>query len=163
MRSVSGVFKSVPIAHEVHRANALPAAVELYQRGTITLGWEERLKGRARRTSDQGTAFATALPRGTVLREDDCLVLDTIGLLVRVVEQPEPVLVIRPDTPEGWATVAYFVGNSHQPLMVSADGLVVPDLVGMAQVLEFHRIAYARAERPFTPVTQVPSHRHPLS
>ncbi len=49
---------------------------------TSTLGWEERLKVRARRESDTGFEFATALPRGTVLRDGDCFVFDDLKIVV---------------------------------------------------------------------------------
>jgi len=53
-----------------------PAGLVEHPRDSITLGWEDRLKGRARRRTDGGVEFGTALPRGTVLREGDCLALE---------------------------------------------------------------------------------------
>lgn len=151
----------LPVVHDVQHGE--PAgAFSLFTKGTITLGWEDRLRTRARRTSDQGLPFATALARGTVLRSGDWLLIESARQAIAVVEADDPVLVIRPEKPEEWALFAYFIGNSHQPLMVAADGLVVPDLLGMSQVLEFQRIPFAREMRPFTPVAQVPSHRHAI-
>jgi len=162
MRSVADVFKSLPVVQVVHRSETLPATAHAHDRQTITLGWEDRLRVRARRMTDSGVSFATALPRGTVLRADDALVVDALRLVVVVVELAEPVLVICPATPEEWGLVGYFVGNSHQPMMVAPDGILVPDLLGMSQVLDFHQVPFVRAERPFTPIAQVPSHRHPV-
>src|SRR5262245_51186282 len=130
------MFNSLPTAHEVFAADALPAGVASYAHDTATLGWEDRLKARARRESDSGFEFATALPRGTVLRDGDCFVFDRASLVVHVVERPEPVLVIRPAAPGEWALFAYHIGNSHQPLMLADDGIVCPDLLGMSQILE---------------------------
>src|SRR5262245_11205323 len=96
MKSVANVFRGLPVASSVCRAAVLPVAAVEYARDTITLGWEERLKVRARRITDSGVEFATALPRGTVLRDGDCLVLDALRLVVHVAEEVEPVLVIRP-------------------------------------------------------------------
>jgi urease accessory protein UreE len=160
MRSVADVFKSLPVVNAVHRADTLPAAAGGYEHQTMTLGWEDRLRVRARRTTDAGAAFATALPRGTVLKAGDVLVVNALRLVVDVIELAEPVLVICPATPEDWGIIGYFIGNSHQPMMVAADGIVVPDLLGMSQVLDFHQVSFVRAERPFTPIGQVPSHRH---
>jgi urease accessory protein len=129
---------------------------------TITLGWEERLKIRARRVSDQGFEFATALPRGTVLSEGDLLVFDEERLSVCVREALEPVLVIRPETSAEWARIAYHIGNSHQPLMVAADGIVCPEVPGMEQVLSYHAIPFTRERRVFTPMAQIPDHQHAL-
>src|SRR5262249_11374641 len=93
------LLKSLPVADAVYREHTLPHDSRSYQRDTITLGWEHRLKARARRKTDNGTDFATALPRGTVLRQDDLLILPALRLVVRIVEDLEPVLIVRPETP----------------------------------------------------------------
>lgn len=136
------VFKSVPVVHERHAAESLPAHACGYARDTVTLGWEERLRARGRRRSDGGIEFGTALPRGTVLRGGDLLVLDHPALLVRVIEREESVLIVRPAATPDWALFAYLIGNSHQPVMIAADGLVCPDVPGMEQVLAHHRIPF---------------------
>ena len=152
------IFKPLPIVHEVHRLDTLPETALGRPRDTITLGWEERLKARGRRRSDGGVEFATTLPRATVLRDADCFVLP--DLLVRVVERREHVFVIEPRTPAEWGLFAYHIGNSHQPLMITEGGLICADAIGMEQVLEYHRIPFSRAERPFTPVGLNPGHQH---
>jgi urease accessory protein len=155
------VFKALPVAHGTRREAELAAGVRSYQRDLLTLGWEERLKVRARRRSDDGFDFATALPRGTVLREGDAFVFDAERRLVVVAETAEAVFVVQPKTPAEWALFAYHLGNSHQPLMIDAGSLVCPDVPGMLQVLEYHRIPFVRATRAFTPVlAQNADHRH---
>jgi len=154
------VFRSLPVAHERHAADSLPVRARAYARDTVTLGWEERLKTRGRRRSDRGIEFGTALPRGTVLRAGDCLILDHPALVVCVIEREEPVLIVRPAGAPDWALVAYHIGNSHQPLMIAADGLVCPDGPGMEQVLAYHRIPFTRELRAFTPVGDVARHQH---
>ena len=47
-----------------------------------------------RRRTDGGVEFGTSLPRGTVLRDGDCFVLDATRLSSTVVERPEPVFVV---------------------------------------------------------------------
>ena len=147
------VFKSLPVAREVCRADALPAAASSYRRDTITLGWEERLKTRARRRSDAGLEFGTALPRGTMLHAGDCLLLNAERIVVEVVEDAEAVFVIRPSSAEQWGVFAYFSGNSHPPMMVAGDAIVCPDVPGMDQVLDYHEIPFTRDRRSFTPVS----------
>ena len=154
------MFTSIPTARDLTTLDAIPARAAGYPRDTVTLGWEERVKARARRRSDGGLEFATTLARGTVLRDGDCFVFDTPPVIVRVVESAEPVLVIRPETPADWALFAYHIGNSHQPMMVDGAGIVCPDYLGMSQVLEYYGIAFTREERPFTPIGQIPGHRH---
>src|SRR5215813_10428934 len=136
----------------------LSAAVAGYARDTITLGWEDRVHGRGRRRSDDGLVFGLALPRGTILRGGDCLVLDEAKTVVVVVERPEPVFLIEPRSPQEWGLYAYHIGNRHQPLMISGTGIVCPDVAGVEQLLEQQRIPFARAMLAFTPATAGASH-----
>jgi urease accessory protein UreE len=154
------VFRSLPVARTRCRADNLPAAAVAYPQDAVTVGWEERLKTRARRRSDSGFEFATALPRGTILVAGDLLVLDDVQRVIEVRELEEDVLVIRPASPQQWALFAYHIGNSHQPVMIADDGIVCAELLGMKQVLEFHGIPFERERRPFTPVGLIPDHQH---
>jgi urease accessory protein len=152
------LFRSVPVADAVFRIERLPAGLVDHPRDSITLGWEERLRPRARRTTASGFEFGTALPRGSVLREGDCFAFEHPKVLVTVHELAEPVLVVRPAAPAQWALWGYQIGNSHQPLMVTAAELVCVDDPGMVQVLAYHAIPFTREQRPFTPVSQGPNH-----
>ena len=158
--SVLQMFKSLPVARDVCREDAVPALARLYARDAITLGWEERLRARGRRTSDTGLEFGTALPRGSILRAGDCLVLDEARVIVTVAEREEPVFVIRPGSPEEWGLFAYHIGNNHQPMMIAAEGIVCPDVPGIVQLLEQHGMPFSRGMRAFTPVGALPDHRH---
>jgi urease accessory protein len=152
------LFRSVPIADAVFRVERLPGGLIEHPQDSITLGWEERFRARARRRTDGGIDFGTALPRGTVLREGDCLALDTPPLVIVVRELAEAVLVARPASAAQWALWSYHIGNSHQPLMIADDALVCADLPGMEQVLNYHAIPFQRETRRFTPVSQAPGH-----
>ena len=102
------------VIEQVRREDALPAPPRGYARDTITLGWGERLHVRGQRRSDGGVAFGLSLPRGSMLRGGDCLVLDQAKTVVLVVERAEPVFLIEPLTPEEWDMFAYHTGNQHQ-------------------------------------------------
>ena len=157
------MFKTLPTVDKVIRGAALGGGERApggYRRDTITLGWEERLRGRGRRRSDTGVEFGTTLPRGTVLRGGDALLIDTLGLLVTVVELPEPVLVVTPATPGQWGLYGYHIGNSHQPIMFTEQEIVCLDTLGMRQVLAQHGIPFGEATRPFTPIGPGADHRH---
>ncbi len=158
--SVLERFKTLPTAEDVLRGEGLPPVAADFARDTITLGWDDRLRTRGRRTTDGGVEFGTALPRGTVLRDGDRLVVPGLRLVITVVERPEPVLVVRPRTTAEWCLFGYQIGNSHQPLMITQEEIVCPDGLGMVQVLEQHAIAFTRAIRPFTPVGVMTDHRH---
>jgi urease accessory protein len=152
------LFRSLPVAESVFRVDQLPAGLLACERDSIALGWEDRVKTRARRRSAGGVEFGIALPRGTVLREGDCLPLDGRRLLIVVHELPEAVLVASPSRPAEWALWGYHIGNSHQPLMITDDALVCADLPGMEQVLTYHDIPFVRQHRPFTPVSRALEH-----
>src|SRR5262245_13844780 len=128
------------IVDRVFLERDLPSATNGFARDTVTLGWEDRTHVHGRRRTDGGVEFGTALPRGTVLRAGDRLVLEDARTIVTVVERDEPVFVIQPRTTEEWALFAYHIGNRHQPLMVTADGLVCPDAPGVERLLEQHRM-----------------------
>jgi urease accessory protein len=154
------LFKHGPIVSVVHREDTLPEPARAFARDAITLGWEDRLKARARRLSDAGHEFATTLPRGTVLRAGDVLAVDELALAVVVVELEEPVFVVKPKDAAEWGLFGYYIGNSHQPMMIASDAIVCADLPGMQQVLEQYSIPFERAVRAFTPVTGAIDHRH---
>jgi urease accessory protein UreE len=157
------LFRSIPVVESVCRAAALPTAASAYARDAITLGWEERLRVRTRRVSDNRFEFATTLPRGTVLHDGDCFVLDPQQLVIHVVERAEPVLVIEAASPAERAFFAYHIGNSHQPLMIAGERLVCLDSPEMSQVLAYHGIPFSKDLRSFTPVGRVANHRHAQS
>ena len=148
------------VVDRVHRESELPGACRAFARDTVTLGWEERTRAHGHRRSDSGVEFGTSLPRGTVLRDGDCFVLEPDRLVVLVRERPEPVFVIAPRSASEWALFAYQIGNRHQPLMITGDALVCPDLPGVEQLLQQHHMPHARATRAFTPAAASAGHSH---
>ncbi|HYM22567.1 MAG TPA: hypothetical protein VEU08_05150, partial [Vicinamibacterales bacterium] len=70
------------IVEQVFRGDARSG----FRGDTITLGWGERTRVHGRRMSDGGVAFATSLPRGTVLHEGDAFVLEDERVVVTVRE-----------------------------------------------------------------------------
>jgi urease accessory protein len=142
------------------KESELPEASRTFARDCVTLGWEDRTHGHGRRRTDGGVEFGTALPRGTVLRDGDCLVLAAERLVVTVVERAEPVFVVEPRNAPEWALFAYHIGNRHQPVMITDRSLVCPDAPGVEQLLQQHHMPYVRATLPFTPATTVAGHHH---
>jgi urease accessory protein UreE len=148
------------IVERVYHDDELPPIARTYARDTVTLGWEERTHVHGRRQTDSGVGFGTSLPRGTVLRAGDLLVLDAERVVVAIVERAERVFVVEPKTPHEWGLFAYHIGNRHQPLMIISSALVCPDVPGVEQLLQQHRMPYARATMPFTPAATVAGHQH---
>ena len=148
------------IIEHVYRERDLPDGARRFGRDTVTLGWEERTRAHALRTTDNGVEFGTSLPRGTVLRAGDLLVLDDERLVVAVAERLEPVLLVEPRSASEWALFAYHIGNCHQPLMLTDEAIVCADLPGMEETLDYHRIPFTRRIQPFTPVADGVAHTH---
>ena len=148
------------IVERVYRDELLPANARGYARDTVTLGWEERTHVHGRRRTEGGVEFGTSLPRGSVLRDGDRFVLDAERLIVAVVERAEPVFVVEPRSAPEWALFAYHIGNRHQPVMITERSLVCPDAPGVEQLLQQHRMPYARATLPFTTAATVAGHQH---
>ena len=147
------------VVERVFKENELPESSRAFARDTVTLGWEDRTHAHGRRRTDGGVEFGTSLPRGSVLRDGDCFVLDAERLVVAVVERAEPVFVIEPRSAPEWALFAYHIGNRHQPVMIT-DGARLPGRAG-------HRAAAGAAPHavhartlPFTPAATVAGHQH---
>lgn len=158
------VFKSLPTTDVVVRAGGDDArgrgGLDGYRRDTITLGWEDRLKGRGRRRTDGGIEFGTTLPRGTVLRAGDLLVVHALTLIAAVVERSEHVLVVVPKSVGAWGAYGYHLGNAHQPVMFTDREIICLDTIGAAQILDQHGIPFVRDVRPFTPLAARADHQH---
>lgn len=148
------------VVDQVFRERDLPETARGYARDTIMLGWEDRTHVHGRRRTEGGVEFGTTLPRGTVLRAGDCFVLDGDRRVVTVVERPEAVFVIEPRGAAEWALFAYHIGNRHQPLMITDQALVCPDVPGVELLLEQHKMPYSRATMAFTPAATVAAHQH---
>src|SRR5260370_25481675 len=106
------------VVESVYRSPELPHAAHAYTRATVTLGWEDRTHVHGRRRTDAGVEFGPSLPRGTVLRAGDCLVLDAEHLVVAVVDRDEPVFVIEPHSAHELGPFAYHIANHPPPLMI---------------------------------------------
>ena len=144
----------------VYRGGALPDTARGFATDAVSLGWEDRTHVHGRRRSEGGVEFGTSLPRGTVLRAGDCLVLEPERLIVAIVERDEWVFVIEPRSAPEWALFAYHIGNRHQPIMITDRALVCPDVPGVELLLQQHHMPYVRAARPFTPAATVAGHQH---
>ena len=131
-----------------------------YLRDTLTLKWEDRRQGHGRRRSDAGVEFAISLPAGTVLKGDDCLVLDPERTIVRINEAAEPVYVVRPKTAQDWAYYAYHVGNRHQEVMIGETELIFLQNPAVRSLLEQLHAHFETGTRPFTAALVNVGHFH---
>ena len=130
------------------------AAVLLKRAATVELDWDVRQKSRFDATDSSGRTLGVFLPRGTVVRGGDVLVVDD-GSLVRVLAAPQPVLVVRAcaehGTPFDLLRAAYHLGNRHVALELKPDHLKLePDHV-LADMLRQQHLIVSDAAEAFEP------------
>ena len=130
------------------------APVLLKRAATVELDWDVRQKSRFEATDSQGRTLGVFLPRGSVVRGGDVLVVDD-GSLVRVLAAPQPVLVVRTcaehGTPFDLLRAAYHLGNRHVALELRPDHLKLePDHV-LADMLRQQHLIVTEATEAFEP------------
>jgi len=130
------------------------ASVLLKRAYTVSLDWDVRQKSRFEATDSQGRSLGVFLPRGTVVRGGDVLVVED-GSLVRVKAAAQRVLRITacPEhgTPFDLTRAAYHLGNRHVPIELQPDHLKIePDHV-LAELLHAMHLIVEEVEAPFEP------------
>jgi urease accessory protein len=88
----------------------------------VTLASEDRHRRRLVMTGECGIRFLLDLPKATVLRDGDGLVLDD-GSIVRVVGKPEPLVEIAAPSEAARLRIAWHIGNRHIDVQVVGERL----------------------------------------
>jgi urease accessory protein len=104
----------------------LPAHESTEATFTIELGYEQRRRARLRLTLPNGEIIGFMLPRGSVLREGDCLQSDDGTRTLRVKAAREQVSRAETSDPHLLARAAYHLGNRHVPLQILPDSVLYP-------------------------------------
>ena len=130
------------------------APVLVNRAATVELGWNVRQKSRFDAIDSQGRALGIFLPRGTLVRGGDMLVVED-GTMIIVRAAPQPVLVVAPapthGTPFDLLRAAYHLGNRHVPVEIRFDHLKLePDHV-LAEMLQHLGLVVSEANAPFEP------------
>ncbi len=84
---------------------------------TLTLPFDLRQKSRLRAQLDNGTEVGLLLPRGTVLRNGDCLRAED-GSVIAIHAATEAVSTVRAASPLALARACYHLGNRHVALQI---------------------------------------------
>jgi urease accessory protein len=113
-----------------------------------------RQKSRFDATDSTGRAFGVFLPRGTLVRGGDVLVLED-GSLIQVHAAPQEVLRITACTQHGspfdLTRAAYHLGNRHVPIELQPDHLKIePDHV-LADMLRAMHMTVVTVQEAFEP------------
>ena len=117
----------------------------------LSLTFEDRRRSRLLARLADGSEVALMLPRGTVLRDGDCLRGEAAGPIVRVRAAPETLSVARTDDAHLLTRAAYHLGNRHVPLQIGAGWLAYQHdhvLDDLARELGLHVATEIRAFEP---------------
>jgi urease accessory protein len=130
------------------------AAALVKRAPSVTLDWDTRQKSRFDFTDSSGRHVAVFLPRGTVVRGGDVLLVED-GSFVRIVAADQPVLVITACKEHGNAfdlmRAAYHLGNRHVAIELKPDHLKIePDHV-LADMLRSMHLDVIETAAPFEP------------
>jgi len=130
------------------------AAALVKRAATVELDWDVRQKSRFDATDSNGRALGVFLPRGTLVRGGDVLVLED-GSLVRVQAAPQEVLRItacaQHGSPFDLTRAAYHLGNRHVPIELQPDHLKIePDHV-LADMLRAMHMTVVTVQEAFEP------------
>jgi urease accessory protein len=130
------------------------AAALVKRAATVALDWDVRQKSRFDATDSTGRVIGVFLPRGTLVRGGDVLVLED-GSLVRVQAAPQDVLRItacaQHGSPFDLTRAAYHLGNRHVPIELQPDHLKIePDHV-LADMLRAMHMTVVAVQEAFEP------------
>ena len=131
-------------ANKIMPQGAGLAPVLLKRASTLELDWDVRQKSRFDGVDSSGRRIGVFLPRGSVVRGGDVLVVED-GSLVRVLAAPQQVLHIshcpQHGSPFDLTRAAYHLGNRHVPIELQPDHLKIePDHVLADMLRAMHLI-----------------------
>ena len=128
--------------------------VLLKRAANVELDWDVRQKSRFDTTDSLGRHLGVFLPRGTLVRGGDVLVVED-GSMVKVLAAPQAVLRITACTTHGspfdLTRAAYHLGNRHVPIELKPDHLKIePDHV-LADLLRAMHLIVNAVDEAFEP------------
>jgi urease accessory protein len=130
------------------------ANVLLKRAATVELDWDVRQKSRFDATDSSGRALAVILPRGSVVRGGDVLLVED-GSLVVVKAAPQAVMVVRHcaehGSPFDLLRAAYHLGNRHVQLELQPDRLLLERDHVLADMLKHMHLLVSDEQLPFEP------------
>ena len=125
----------------------------------VTLDSSERHRRRVILTGEHGLAFLLDLPRATVLREGDGLVLDD-GAIIRVAGKPEPLVEISAASPSDLVRISWHIGNRHVDVQIVGDKLRIRRDHVLEEMLHGLGVRLTHIEAPFDPESGAYEHHH---
>jgi len=119
-------------------------------RDALLLTHDERRTSGGRFVGLRGTPIEMALPAGTRLVHDDCVVLDD-GSAVEIVARPESLLEVRAPNAAALARAAWLLGDHHIPVEIHVRYLRVRRTAAVEKLLGDLGVTVRAIEAPFEP------------
>jgi urease accessory protein len=116
----------------------------------VVLDAGDRHRRRIVLTAEGGTSFLLDLPRATVLRDGDGLVLED-GTIVRVAGKREALVEVRAQTPHALARLAWHIGNRHTDVEIVGECLRIRRDRVLEDMLRVLGAELSPIEAPFDP------------
>jgi urease accessory protein len=116
----------------------------------VVLDAGERHRRRMVLTAEGGTSFLLDLPRATVLRDGDGLVLED-GTIVRVAGKREALLEVTAESPHHLARLAWHIGNRHTDMEIVGERLRIRRDHVLEEMLRGLGAQLSIIEAPFDP------------
>src|SRR5580698_6594596 len=116
----------------------------------VTLSYDERHRRRLRFVAEAGTEFLLDLPRTTVLRDGDGLLLED-GRIIGVTAAAEPLLEIRAGDADQLARLAWHIGNRHLPAQIAPARILIREDSVIEDMLKGLGANVRHVAEPFTP------------
>jgi urease accessory protein len=116
----------------------------------ITLSYDERHRRRLRFLAEAGTDFLLDLPRTTVLREGDGLMLED-GRVILVASADEPLLEISAADANEMGRLAWHIGNRHLPAQINGGRILIREDPVIETMLQGLGATVRHVTEPFTP------------
>ena len=140
--------------------------VERTAKHVVTLDFDDRFRRRRRYVAESGFAFLLDLEDAVPLRDGDGLLLEAGGVIL-VRAAPEPLVVVRAQTPERLMRLAWHLGNRHLPTEIQAERLLIRDDHVIVAMLQGLGAELRKVDAPFNPEggaygeqSRQPDHHH---
>ena len=127
----------------------------------ITLEEENRFRRRILLTTDGGYDFMLSLDKAERLENGDGLLLED-GRIIQILASPEPLFEVRGTDLQHLTTLAWHLGNRHQPTQIFADHLRIRQDHVIGEMLVVLGATLTEIDAAFSPVDGAYAGKNPM-
>ena len=133
-----------------HTRTNVNDADDYTERGSISLPFDERKRGRLKTVTDAGEDVGIFIERGDVMRDGTLMLCDS-GNVYRIIAADESVSTAHCDDPLLFAKACYHLGNRHVPLQVGEGWCRYQSDYVLDEMLEKLGLSVKQEKAPFEP------------